>query len=220
MKKTTTKAVIASDQKLFAEGLQALINSSKTFRALQIFDQEKTLFTYLQQHPIDLFLLDMNFTGADGFLLCRKLRKLFPAMKVVILSAYDGDKTVHQARKVFVDGFFLKDISFHELLDGLKKVMKAPPGSFMTCERLNKMMQSKKIDDTDHKHIHDKLSKREVEIMSMIGKGMKSGEIAKALSISYDTFKTHRRHTLNKLGLRTVAELVKYSMVFLSFVDI
>lgn len=108
LKKIPVKAVIASDQQLVAEGLQSLMNSSGNYRILKIFGDDDSLFNYIQHHPIDLLLLDLNFTGADGFQLCRKIKKRYPAIKIAVVTAFGGDKTVHQARKSFVDGFFTK----------------------------------------------------------------------------------------------------------------
>ncbi len=162
--------------------------------------------------PFDLLLLDLNFTGADGFQLCSKIKKRYPAMKIAVVTAFGGVKTVHQARKSFVDGFFTKGLSYRQLLNGLHQIMKAPDGSFITIGE-GRQPQAHDAKNYGNPELHDKLSKREREIMSMLADGKKNSEIAKQLSISYDTVKTHRSHILNKLGMRNVTELIKYALL-------
>lgn len=210
------KIVIVEDQEMFSEGLRLIINSTESFEVAEIFRSRQELLNYLLDmnyllyNSCRIILLDLNLNGEDGLPICREVKQRHPKMKVVILTGYGTKEIMDKARKAGADGFVTKDMSSMLLADGLKRILNGPNEDFIIISNPESAQPSSIF--KDEFVLRYKLTPRELEVMSLILDGNDPYEITKKLFISYDTFKTHRNHIYEKLGVSNVTGLVKFAI--------
>jgi len=210
------KIVIVEDQEMFSEGLRLIINSTESFEVAEIFRSRQELLNYLLDmnyllyNSCRIILLDLNLNGEDGLPICREVKQRHPKMKVVILTGYGTKEIMDKARKAGADGFVTKDMSSMLLADGLKRILNGPNEDFIIISNPESAQPSSIF--KDEFVLRYKLTPRELEVMSLILDGNDPYEITKKLFISYDTFKTHRNHIYEKLGVSNVTDLVKFAI--------
>lgn len=200
--------IIADDHKLFAQGLANILEQSKEIEMKAIVHNGKALVQELRTEPTDLALIDLNMPELDGIGAIKQIQALSLKTKLIILSTYADEKLVEEAQNLKVDAYLLKDAEPEELLYTIKEVMEnryefnlnhilrqtEPPESFS--------------DDFQKKY---KLSKREIEIIHLLKKGLTNQEIADKIFLSVLTIQTHRKNIIHKLEVNNSAGLIAFA---------
>jgi len=153
--------------------------------------------------------VDIKMPVMDGVSACRKLRVDHPRLKIIVLSMFAEISIATELKKIGVHGYLFKDTDHIEIINYIygvsngKKVFpeisETSPVNFYLPLSINNARQI--------------LSSREVEITSLIRRGLTSGKIASKLFISLNTVKQHRKHIFKKLNLTNIQELVTYAIV-------
>jgi DNA-binding NarL/FixJ family response regulator len=146
--------------------------------------------------------------GLSGLDVLKQLRTLKPRLSVIVLSMYPEDEYAIRAIKAGASGYLTKAKASHELMEAIRKVSSG--GNYIDLSVAEKFI----FDATTAgvKPLHMMLSDREYQIFTLIVSGKKVGEIAEGLGISVKTVSTYKVRIMNKMGMRSTAEMVKYAV--------
>ena len=144
----------------------------------------------------DLILLDLRLPGMDGLEALPWFLKALPDAKVIILTQSDAEADVLQAIKLGAAGYLLKSTRADQLIDGIRNVMSGGASLEAGVARLIIETLQTKLPDNKPEQL---LSKRELEILTLLAEGLVKKEICNQLKISYSTVDTHVAHIYNKL---------------------
>ena len=145
----------------------------------------------------DLILLDLRLPGMDGLEALPWFLKALPDAKVIILTQSDAEADVLQAIKLGAAGYLLKSTRADQLIDGIRNVMSGGASLEAGVARLIIETLQTKLPDNKPEQL---LSKRELEILTLLAEGLAKKEICNQLKISYSTVDTHVAHIYNKLN--------------------
>ncbi|MEQ8363869.1 MAG: response regulator transcription factor [Cyclobacteriaceae bacterium] len=199
------KIIIADDHAMFREGIVSLISTEKNIAFVGEAKNGSELLELLQLDLPDVVLLDIEMPGMDGLETAKKIKKQFPAVKVLALTMHSQSAFVKNMIKAGATGYILKNSGKSELIKAIETVYKGD--TYFADEAMDSVMQGLRNNE-----INDSpLSSREIQIIKLIANQMTSSEIAKELHLSPMTVETHRKNILLKLGLRNVAGLVKFA---------
>lgn len=205
------RVLLADDHALMLKGVRGLIEEHGGYDVVgEARDGVEAIELAKALRP-DIIVLDIALPRLNGLNACRHIREMLPGIKVVILSLYADREYVAEAVRQGVAGYLLKGGAADELPRALDAVSAgsrylSPMLSDVVAEVILSARPSKVIDGWKQ------LTKKEKLIVSMISEGAGRAEIAKRLSISPETVKTHRRNILAKLGLESSADLAKLAL--------
>jgi DNA-binding NarL/FixJ family response regulator len=205
LKSHMTKILIAEDHQIFNDGLKNILSADFEIVA-QIFHGRDVLHE-LQQHSPQIIILDINLPGVSGLELGKTIKKDYPTLKLIYLSMYNEVSFVKAAKEIGADGYLLKDTAGKEILSAIKAIEK---GETIYDNRLNQNLPNLHNEDFFVKQYS--LSKRELEVISLIRQGLSSEQIATKLALSFETVRSHRKNIFLKLGFNKTSELVGFAM--------
>lgn len=173
----------------------------------EVADGDSLLHT-LATAPVDVVLLDVTMPGAPFPTLLRDLKTRYPRVRVLVLSMQPEDQFAARALRDGAAGYLSKDRSPQELIAAVRMIVQ---GGTYVSPALGEQLAAA-LDASRAPIAHEALSDRENEVLRLIGAGKAVREIAAALSLSPKTVSTYRTRILEKLGLRTSAELIRYAL--------
>lgn len=200
------KIMIADDHKLLLDGLILILNELQDVQLLASANNGKELLRLMHNQRPDIVLLDLNMPVMDGFETLKEIKKLYPEVKVIVLSMHFEKYMVSRVMQDNADGYLVKNSDKAEFNTALRRV--AEGGKYYSAELMNVMLQPQGNTAENKAAL---LSLREVEIIKLLAEGMSSTEIGEQLSISNRTVDTHRNNIIQKLELRNTAELISFA---------
>ncbi|HRO08216.1 MAG TPA: response regulator transcription factor [Saprospiraceae bacterium] len=215
-----TRAVIADFQKMFTEGIQAILKDMNPHpvKIVGVANNLEELYK-LTEFPIDLLILELAISDNLDTSLITELKMSNPETKIIILSNYGESGLVRDAFKKGVDGYVMKTNHSIELIQCIDFVM---AGRTYIAEGLRLAPEydaQKKKPQVDRKKICEdrillkqKLTKRESEILSLIVQYKNNKTIAQELYISDQTVSAHRKRIMKKFGINNTVKLIKFSL--------
>jgi len=189
---------IADDHPFLIQGIEKHLNADDRFKVIGTCSNGLALITNNLLRQSDVLLLDLNMPHLNGLDSISRLRDAGHAIKIIVHTSYDSIGLIKDCRKRGADGYILKTSELNELTDTIMQVAigkKVFPESVVA----NIGSESFYLHDTFLKKF--KLTKREVEIIRLVCKNLKTKDIASALNISEFTVSTHRKNINFKLGI-------------------
>ena len=161
----------------------------------------------VRKQPWDIAVLDISLGGRSGLEVLSELKQLRPRMPVLILSMHAEEQYAVRAFKAGASGYINKASSGEELRKAILKIIKGGQyvGPALAEKIVVQLSQPGKVP-------HESLSNREFEVLCSIASGQTVKEIAAKLSLSDKTISTYRRRILDKMDMRTNAELTHYAI--------
>jgi two-component system invasion response regulator UvrY len=157
----------------------------------------------------DVVVLDISLEGRSGLDVLKDIRALRPNLPVLILSAHREEEYALRSFKAGASGYITKGSPKESLIEAIHKVRKG--GRYISPFFAEKL--AGRLADALEKQPHESLSDREFEVLRMIAAGKKPSEIAKELFISDKTVSTYRTRILQKMDMKTTAELIHYALL-------
>jgi DNA-binding NarL/FixJ family response regulator len=197
------RIVIADDHELIREGVKKILRGERDMRVVGEAANVGELLALVGQCEADVLVLDINLPGRSGLDALGELRGLQPGLSVVVLSMHPEDRFALRVLKAGAAAYVSKASAADELVAAVRKA--ASGGRYISpvvADLLARELEAP----------HEKLSARESQILSLIGAGKSTQQIAAELSISVNTVNTHRARILEKLGMRANAELIRYAI--------
>ncbi|MBT4881238.1 response regulator transcription factor [Flavobacteriales bacterium] len=202
-----TNIIIADDHSIFLEGITALI-SSNTINVIANCKNGQEVLDVLKTQKPDLVISDINMPIMDGITLTKKIKKLYPDIKIMMLSMYEEKYIINKALKGGADGYISKNSGKEEILNAIEDCMK---GKKYISNTQSKFIQSNiKSNDKELRDIT--LTNREKQILKLITEEVSNSDIALKLDISKRTVETHKKNLILKLGVTSTVGLIKIAM--------
>lgn len=175
-------------------------------------DGEAAMQKVKELHP-DVVILDLFIPVLSGFEVVKLVRKDFPDVHVLILTAYEQEEYLYQALEFGAEGYLLKSAEKEELMAGVRTVSK---GERAFSPRIKEFIVKGYLTNRDFNRSNQlppsSLTTREKEILDLVSQGLTNQQIAEKLFISSRTIDTHRTNIMHKLGVHDVAHLVRYAI--------
>jgi DNA-binding NarL/FixJ family response regulator len=202
------RLLIADDHEMFREGIKRICEDNPDIEVAGEASNGNEVLDKVAQEEYDLLLLDIAMPGMSGLDTLKQLKSLKPKLRVLVLSMYPEDEYAIRAIKAGAAGYLTKSKASRELMEAIRKVSSG--GNYINSSVAEKLLFDIKPEES--RPLHETLSDREYQIFSMIVKGGKVGEIADKLCLSVKTVSTYKVRILNKMEMKSTAELVKYSI--------
>lgn len=209
--------IITDDHKIVRDGLKALLQDhNKTFQVVGEAASGSELMGLLPNLHADIVLMDISMPGGmDGFETAAQVLAQYPDLKVVVLSMLSHEKYVNRMMELGVAGYILKNAGKDELYCALQLIAHGCRyiSPDVTMDLLRKVQSQPSVQTINgSQEEHRDLSKRELEVLTLIGEGYTNAEIADKLFTSKRTIETHRQNLLDKTKARNTATLIKYAL--------
>ncbi len=200
--------LIADDHELVRAGLVQYLGLFPDIEVVGEAANGDELLEKLNNTFTDVLLLDLAMPGLSGTELIRKVRATHPGMCILVLSMHNETRVVVRALKAGACGYLCKDCSPLTLLEAIRKV--STTGKYLSTAMAEQIAFYPGPLEQDPVELL--LSDRERQIYHLLVDGKNVKDIAKQLAISDKTVSTHKFNLLNKLGLKGVADLVRYAL--------
>lgn len=213
--KNKIKVVIADDHQIFIEGIKALLkDSEKVILSGEARDGE-TLMQVLKTKNPDVVLMDVNMPRMNGIEATKKIRVLFPEVKILGLTMSEDADSVSEMMRAGALGYLLKTTGKAELINAITHVSHGEKylSNEMSMKLIEKMFDDNEKQEVSRTPRKAEITRRELDIVRLIAQEMTNVEIAKKLNNSPMTIITHRKNLLRKLGVKNTAGLVKYAVL-------
>jgi len=213
MTEPLTRVMLVDDHSLVREGLRHVLAATPGVEIIAEAGDGETALRLAAEIKPDLVVMDLSMPGMGGLEVTTRLRELLPQVKVLILSVQDHPEYVLGAVRAGAQGYLRKDTSPAELREGLRAVARgesyfSPP----VARHLTNAVRGETDDTTDPGQRLARLTPREREVLIGIAGGETSRAMAARLGISPRTIETYREGLTRKLGIRTVAGLVRFAL--------
>ena len=205
------KIIIADDHAIVRAGLKALVQSDPQLTVTAEAEDGEELLDLLSKHRCDLVVVDISMPHMDGLTAVKEIRRKFPKVKILILSMLKDYQHFEEVMRRGAAGYLVKDDAPEQLTLAIKTILK---GRKFVSPSVSKVLIDRELRSLDNGEIPslEILTSREKQILVMIAKGMANKMVASKLKISTRTVEHHRANLTDKLGLKDVASLVKYSI--------
>lgn len=187
------KTIIVDDHRLFADGLERLLNEVQKFEIIHKFTSGASFLQALPIEPVDLIIIDVEMPGLSGFDVIQRLRSQNKTVKIVVVSMHQAIAYSNEAAALGANAYLIKSLNSEDLVARLLEVIRGE-NIFL-----------KKVKTIERVSL---LSGRETEVIQLMAKGKTSEEISNILNISVVTVKAHRTNIFRKLEVRNAAEMI------------
>lgn len=198
---TIIRTMLVEDNRDYRSVIEHALEVEPDIELVSQFSTPEIALRSLEDHKTrkvaDLILLDLRLPGMDGLEALPWFLKALPDAKVIILTQSDAEADVLQAIKLGAAGYLLKSTRADQLIDGIRNVMSGGASLEAGVARLIIETLQTKLPDNKPEQL---LSKRELEILTLLAEGLAKKEICNQLKISYSTVDTHVAHIYNKLN--------------------
>lgn len=205
------KILIADDHKIVRDGLRHLLEDQAQYVVIGEAENGRKAVQLARKHHPDIVIMDISMPDLNGIDATHQMIAENSGVKVIALSMHSDKQYVDQMLKAGVSGYLLKDCAFEELDRALKVI--AGGGVYLSPDVAGLVVQ-------DYVgQLHEKapepsvaMTVREREVLQLIAEGHSTRAIANALNISVKTVETHRKNIMEKMNVRSVAELTKIAL--------
>ena len=206
------RVLLAEDHTIVRQGISALLRSEPDIEVVGEASDGLEALELAKKLIPDVVLMDIAMRNLNGLEATRKIKKLFPHMKVLVLTMYDNEEWIFQILKVGASGYLIKDSAMTELTSAIRAVYQGD--SYLSPSISKKVIDEyiRKAEMGEKSGLEDLLSGREREILQLIAEGNSIPQIASLFCISKKTVEAHKTHIMEKLNIRDKVGLIKYAI--------
>jgi DNA-binding NarL/FixJ family response regulator len=202
------KILIADDHPIVRKGLKEIIEVTPDMMVGDEASNGQEALEKVRKNDFDVVLLDISMPGRSGLDILKELKSEKPELSVLILSMHPEEQYAVRVLKAGASGYLTKESAPEELITAIKKASKGR--KYVSSSLAEKLAWYLEIDD--ERPLHEALSDREYEVMRMIASGKTITKIAEKLFLSVKTISTYRSRILEKMRMKTNAELTHYAL--------
>ena len=205
------RIVLADDHPIVLDGLRNLIRAEPDFELVGEATSGLGALKIIREQRPDVAVLDISMPELNGILLGRRLASEMPALRLLILTLHEDRAYLNQALEAGVRGYVLKRSAVENLVQAIRAVMVG--GLYIDPAIVGRVFESKQINRrlAARKGVSPALTDREADVLKMAALGFTNKEIASRLDVGVKSIETYKARGLEKLGLKTRAELVRYA---------
>jgi two-component system NarL family response regulator len=203
------KLMLVDDHALFIEGLSYLLKTYG-FEVTCVANSGEEALEQAAVHQPEAVLMDICMPGLSGFDTLRLLKAQYPAMKVVMLTASEGDEDLFQAIKYGADGYLLKSTGAAELVEALQGIRQGETA-------LSSSLAARLLDELENCQTEEKtdstlqLTPRQLEILQLVAQGVSYKDVAEALGLTERTIKYHMGNIVQILHLENRSQVIAHA---------
>lgn len=199
------RVILVEDHTIVRKGLRSLL---ETIPGVKVVGEASTgleALDLVSESMPEVVIMDISLSGLNGLEATRRIKKVAPQCKVLILSMHADENYVIQSLEAGASGYLVKDASFSELQLALEATFEGRTflSPQVSGQVLEKLLNPKKRKDSED------LTPRQREVLQLIAEGHSTKEIARLLHLSPKTVETHRAHLLERLEVKDLAGLIK-----------
>jgi two-component system invasion response regulator UvrY len=202
------KVLIADDHDIVRHGIEKVLSNSDDVEVVAEASNGHEVIEQVKKMDIDVLLVDVEMPEKTGWDVLSELKILKPGLPVIILSIFPEEHYGPRFIKAGAAGYLNKASKPGTLLEAIRKVHQG--GRYVSPKLADILIQD--LGRTSKGNIHDTLSPREFQVLCGIANGKKLKDIADELSLSITTVSTHRAHILEKMDMKTNADLIRYAI--------
>lgn len=202
------KIIIVDDHELIREGLKKVVTKESDIEVMGEASNSVELFELLAKYEVDIVILDISLPGRSGLDLINDIKTQAPKAKILILTIHPEDRFAVQALKAGASGYITKSNASRLLVSALHKISNG--GKYITDTLAELLAADLELDY--EKPLHESLSTRELEVVRLMAEGKAVRDIAEILSISANTVASYRARILEKMRMKTNAEIIRYAV--------
>jgi two-component system invasion response regulator UvrY len=202
------RILIADDHPLFREGLRGILTGCPDFNVAGEASNGQEVFEKVWNNEYDMVLLDIAMPGPPGLEVLKRLKNEKPKLPVLVLSMYPEEQYAVRVIKAGASGYLTKESASEELITAIRRI--SGGRKYITSSIAERLADD--VEPTSEKPLHDTLSDREFEVFRMIAAGKTTTQIAEELFLSVKTISTYRSRILEKMKMKTNAELTHYAI--------
>lgn len=193
------RILLADDHAVVRKGLQLFIGYEDNLKLIAEASNGDELMDMIRENEADILLLDLDMPRMNGITAIRKIKEEVPDLKIIVLTMHPEDIYGKTALQMGASGYIIKDEEPKKLIQAINKVY---GGEQIFSEDV---MQPGKRGKTV------KLSQREIEVLKLLSQGYSNKEVSEELEISDKTVSTYKLRLLNKIGAKSVVDLINFS---------
>jgi len=202
------RVLIGDDHAIVRQGLKQILSDEKKQFVCGEAENGQIVLDKVLKEIWDVVILDISMPGISGLEILKEIKKNRPKLPVLVLTMHSEDQFALRSIKAGASGYLKKDSAPEELVRAIRKVV---DGGKYVNQQLAEILASDIERDLD-KPLHDRLSDREYQVMRLIASGRTSKQIADELALSIKTISTYRARLLEKMRMKTNAELTHYAI--------
>ncbi|MFJ1809645.1 MULTISPECIES: response regulator [unclassified Streptomyces] len=207
------RVVVADDQTVVREGIVMLLGLLPGVEVVGAAGDGDEAVRLVAELAPDVVLMDLRMPRCDGVEATRRIRAEHPGTQVVVLTTYADDESLFPALKAGARGYLTKDAGGDEIVRAVHSVLSGDAGLSPSVQRrlLERLSAPAPEPAPETAAAPDGLTTREAEVLVLIAEGLSNQEIARRLSVSTATVKTHINNMFSKTGLKDRAQAVRYA---------
>jgi len=198
--------LIADDHAIVRQGLKQILSATEDLVVTGEADDGVEALHLAREQAWDVFLLDVSMPNRNGIDTLKQLKKEFPRLPVLILSMHPEEQYAVRALKAGASGYLTKQSAPEQLVTAIRLVAS---GKKYLSHAVAQQLASAISDDSD-KSPHQRITDREYQVLVLIAAGNTLTQIAEELNLGVATVSTYRARLLEKMGLKSTAELIRY----------
>jgi len=205
------RIVLADDHPIVLDGLRNLIRAEPDFELVGEAASGLSALKVVREQRPDVAVLDISMPELNGIVLSRRLAGEMPALRLLVLTLHEDRAYLNQALEAGVRGYVLKRSAVENLVQAIRAVVVG--GLYIDPAIVGRVFESKQINKrlAARKGVAPALTDREADVLKMAALGFTNKEIASRLDVGVKSVETYKARGLEKLGLKTRAELVRYA---------
>jgi DNA-binding NarL/FixJ family response regulator len=202
------RVLLADDHAIVRAGLKEILEATGDIVIAAEATNGQQALAAVREHELDVAVLDMSMPGRSGVELIKLVKAERPRLKVLVLSMHSEEQYAVRAVKAGASGYLTKESAADELVAAVRRI--AGGGAYITPETAERLVLDSTAPGTSLPHTL--LSDREFEVFRMIVSGKSVSDIAGTLNLSVKTISTHKARILQKMGMTSQADLVRYAV--------
>lgn len=192
--------LLADDQDLFRQGLVALLSLEADITVVGQATNGQEAIALAETLQPDVVLMDVRMPVCDGVAATREIHQRYPWIRILVLTTFDQDEYIWQSLEAGALGYLLKRTPSPQIVSAVRAVYEGISQLGPTIAP--KVFAQLKPQPVKAQHVHDQLSKRELDVLKLISQGKNNQEIAQTLYLTEGTVKNYVTQVLQKLNMR------------------
>jgi DNA-binding NarL/FixJ family response regulator len=207
-----TRIVLADDHPIVLSGLRNLLSQERDFKLVGEATSGAEALKIIRESKPDLVVMDISMAEPNGIAVSRRIGQDFPSVKVLILTFHEDRAYLQQAIDAGVGGYLLKRSAAENLVPAIRAVITG--GLYVDPAIANRLFESAPKQGGGLRDGRlPELTEREESVLKLVAQGFTNKEVAARLGVGVKSVETYKSRGVEKLGLKTRAELVRYAAV-------